>query len=107
MHAPRPGLFITIAAVLLSWSMVELNCFAFEPPIAGTDADAVTPREIIAPEAIAAGNSTILESKVAPIDLASAFRLAGVENPQVQIALTRVTEALAERQLAAAQILPA
>src|SRR5579883_2322882 len=40
------------------------------------------------------------------IDLASALRLAGVENPQILIARQRVVEAMALRQLAAAQILP-
>jgi outer membrane protein TolC len=47
-----------------------------------------------------------LEANVAPIDLFSAFRLVGEQNPQVLIAQQRVTEALALRQLAAAQILP-
>ncbi|HTU26786.1 MAG TPA: TolC family protein [Pirellulales bacterium] len=44
--------------------------------------------------------------EMAPIDLPSALRLAGVENPQIQIAGQRVIQALADRQLAAAQILP-
>ena len=41
-----------------------------------------------------------------PIDLASALQLAGVENPEILIARQRVLEAVAVRQLAAAQILP-
>ena len=40
------------------------------------------------------------------IDLPTALRLAGVANPQIQIARQRVLEALAYRQLAAAQFLP-
>jgi len=48
----------------------------------------------------------VLGSNVTPIDLASAFRLTGEENPQVLIAHERVIEALALRQLAAAQFLP-
>ncbi len=40
------------------------------------------------------------------IDLASALKLAGVENPEILIARQRVLEAVALRQLAAAQILP-
>ena len=40
------------------------------------------------------------------IDLATALRLAGVQNPQLLVARERVTEALAVRQLAAAQALP-
>jgi outer membrane protein TolC len=43
---------------------------------------------------------------VTPIDLASALKLAGVENPEILIARQRVVEAAALRQLAAAQILP-
>ena len=40
------------------------------------------------------------------IDLPSAFRLAGVENPDIYLARQRVIEAVAIRQLAAAQFLP-
>jgi outer membrane protein TolC len=47
-----------------------------------------------------------LTSNVTPIDLMSAFRLVGEQNPQVLIAQQRVIEALALRQLAAAQFLP-
>jgi outer membrane protein TolC len=43
---------------------------------------------------------------VSPIDLPSALRLAGVENPQILIARQRVVASLADRQLTAAQILP-
>ncbi len=57
-------------------------------------------------EDVPPGLPTILGDPVTPIDLASAFRLAGVENPQIQIAIQQVSEALAVRQLAAAQILP-
>ena len=49
---------------------------------------------------------TILKSEVSPIDLNTALRLAGVQNPQVLIAQQRVLEAVALRQLAAAQIIP-
>src|SRR5438552_5950837 len=41
-----------------------------------------------------------------PIDLASALQLAGVQNPEILLARQRVVEAVAQRQLAAAQILP-
>jgi outer membrane protein TolC len=43
---------------------------------------------------------------VTPIDLATALSLAGVQNPELLIAQTRVSEAVAIRQLAAAQFLP-
>lgn len=49
---------------------------------------------------------TILQPGEAPIDLGSALRLAGVENPELLLARTRVSEVVAERQLAAAQLLP-
>ena len=49
---------------------------------------------------------TILAPDELPIDLGSALRLAGVENPELMLARERVTEAAAIRQLAAAQLLP-
>ncbi len=48
----------------------------------------------------------VLEGDIASIDLPSALGLAGVQNPQLLIARQRVVEAMALRQLAAAQILP-
>src|SRR5262249_42621090 len=41
-----------------------------------------------------------------PIDLASALQLAGVQSPELLLARERVDEAVALRQLAAAQFLP-
>jgi outer membrane protein TolC len=49
---------------------------------------------------------TILENQVHPIDLNTALKIAGVQNPQLMIARQRVVEAAAMRQLAAAQFLP-
>lgn len=49
---------------------------------------------------------SILEPNVRPIDLNTALKLAGVQNPQLMIARQRVVEAAALRQLAAVQILP-
>lgn len=48
----------------------------------------------------------LLDLNVTPIDLYSALRLAGEQNPQVLIAQQRVVEAVALSQLAAAQFLP-
>jgi outer membrane protein TolC len=48
----------------------------------------------------------ILDANAAPIDLASALKLAGVQNPEILLARERVVEAVALRQLAAAQLLP-
>lgn len=47
-----------------------------------------------------------LNQNVTPIDLFSALRLAGVQNSQILLAQQRVIEAVALRQLAAAQFLP-
>jgi len=49
---------------------------------------------------------TILGPDVRPIDLNTALRLAGVQNPELNLARQRVVEAAALRQLAAVQILP-
>jgi outer membrane protein TolC len=49
---------------------------------------------------------SLLKDEAKPIDLASALQLAGVQNPEILLARERVTEAVALRQLAAAQILP-
>src|SRR5262245_20711292 len=58
------------------------------------------------PKTVPAGPSTgLLEAQVLPIDLTSALRLAGVQNPQILLAQQRVEEAVAVRQLAAAQLL--
>jgi outer membrane protein TolC len=50
--------------------------------------------------------TTTLDPNFRPIDLGTALRLAGAENPELNIARQRVVEAVALRQLAAAQILP-
>ncbi len=49
---------------------------------------------------------SLLDPNTRPIDLNTALRLAGVQNPQLMIARQRVVEAAALRQLAAAQFLP-
>jgi outer membrane protein TolC len=49
---------------------------------------------------------SILGAEVRPIDLNTALRLAGVENPELNLARQRVVEAAAFRMFAAAQILP-
>ncbi|MGO9599093.1 MAG: TolC family protein [Isosphaeraceae bacterium] len=49
---------------------------------------------------------SILHPEVQPIDLDTALRLAGVQNPEFNLARQRVLEAVAMRQFAAAQFLP-
>ncbi len=48
----------------------------------------------------------LLSEEVRPIDLATALRLAGVQNPELNVARQVVLEAVAARQLAAAHFLP-
>jgi outer membrane protein TolC len=48
----------------------------------------------------------VLNPQTQPIGLGEALRLAGVRNPEIQIAQNRITQEMALRQLAAAQFLP-
>jgi outer membrane protein TolC len=64
----------------------------------GSDA----PQEVTTP----ASPPTILDANVRPLDLNTALRLAGVQNPQLLIARQLVVESAAIRQAAAARILP-
>ena len=65
-------------------------------------AESVGPGEAIDQPAVSAPPNTDGE----PIDLNTALRLAGVQNPELNAARQRVIESVALRQLAAAQILP-
>jgi outer membrane protein TolC len=49
---------------------------------------------------------TILKPEESLIDLGTALKIAGVENPELLLARSRVAEAVAMRQLAVAQLLP-
>jgi outer membrane protein TolC len=53
-----------------------------------------------------ASPASILKMETNPIDLTTALNLAGVQNPDLNIARTRILEAVALRQLAAAYFLP-
>ncbi|HMF10990.1 MAG TPA: TolC family protein, partial [Gemmataceae bacterium] len=53
-----------------------------------------------------AAPATLLAPEKNPIDLASSLQLAGVQNSEILLAREQVTEAVALRQLAAAQYLP-
>src|SRR5579883_1076569 len=85
-----------------------------EPPAAGAPASTALepPRRVERDQPVVLGSEvppsqvrsrTILSAEVRPIDLNTALRLAGVQNPEVLIARQRVLEAVAQRQLAAAQ----
>jgi outer membrane protein TolC len=56
--------------------------------------------------AVPAAPATILGHDESPIDLGTALRLAGADNPELLLARQRVLESTALRQLAAVQILP-
>jgi outer membrane protein TolC len=86
-----------------------------EPPAAATPVPRVAqlpepmPPPPIRPEAprpLPPTPPSILDPNVRDIDLNTALRLAGVQNPQLLIARQRVVEAAALRQLAATFILP-
>jgi outer membrane protein TolC len=72
---------------------------------APTPVDEKAPPPRPAPGAVAAAKS-ILQPGEYPIDLATALRLAGAENPELLRIRARVSEVTAERQYAAAQLLP-
>jgi outer membrane protein TolC len=65
-----------------------------------------TPRALTNGSADGSAPASILPPAMSPIDLASALRLAGAENPELLIALQRVAEADALKLMACAQILP-
>src|SRR5262245_61840522 len=73
-------------------------------PEAGKAPDRATPPARAQPEFPAP--ATVLDPNLAPISLAAALQLAGVQNPELLLARERITEAAALRQLAAAQFLP-
>jgi outer membrane protein TolC len=76
-------------------------------PAAGTAANGPRAVQLAEPPmSVPPSPPTILDPNVRPIDLNTALRLAGVQNPDLLIARQRVVEAAALRQLAAAQFLP-
>jgi outer membrane protein TolC len=89
-----------------AWLLVGLLAAGLTTAAAAADPDTLPrPRSVTPPDA-RAGIPTLLGPDVKLIDLCSALRLAGVQNPEILLARERVVEAVAERQYAAAQILP-
>jgi outer membrane protein TolC len=83
-----------------------IACIAAAGPIARAQApDQPTVLGSAVPPAPPRSRS-ILNREVSPIDLNTALRLAGVQNPDVLVARQRVLEAVAQRQLAVAQLIP-
>ncbi len=81
---------------------------AAEPPVNGQPPAKVggVDKAPLPRPTIDAPPGTILGPDEFPIDLGTALRLAGAENPELLLARQRVVEATAIKQLAAAQILP-
>ena len=97
--APRPG----AARRLPAGGLPALT----SPPGRGDRDRPQVPGDVPSRAALAIPSPpSILGQEVRPIDLNSAFRLAGVENPELNLARQRVLEAAALRMFAAAQILP-
>jgi outer membrane protein TolC len=97
---------IGIAALVAAWLLNEHpSTFALpqEPKPLVTVRPGDADRDKILPPVPLTSN---LDPNFRPIDLGTALRLAGVQNPEVMLARQRVVESVALRQLAAAQILP-
>jgi outer membrane protein TolC len=99
----------------LCWVVLGIACGGADrtsaSPAESPPAQRATVPDAIPPDARASASlppspPSILDPNVQPIDLNTALRLAGVQNPDLLIARQRVVEAEAVRQLAAAQILP-
>ena len=76
------------------------------PPQASDRQQSVAPRSAMATPLAIPSPPSILPGEVRDLDLNTALRLAGAENPELNLARQRIVEAAALRQLAAAQILP-
>jgi outer membrane protein TolC len=88
-------------------SLVVLLLPATGPALAQTKGEALpAPREIRRDYIVPPVPPPLLKEGGRPIDLGSALRLAGVQNPEILLAQEQVRAAIAARQLAAAQILP-
>jgi outer membrane protein TolC len=91
--------------VLLGLAVAWLGVAA-DKPAPKEAAELPAPKKVDVDNLLPAPPPSILPDRLSPIDLASTLRLAGVENPEILLARQRVVEAVALRQLAAAQALP-
>jgi outer membrane protein TolC len=90
--------------------MVLVSAVVAQPPTAAPPknvgpADKSPPGKVSAPLP-PPPPGTILRPGENPIDLGTALKLAGVENPDLLLARERIAEIVAQRQLAVAQLLP-
>ncbi|MDB5313875.1 MAG: Outer rane efflux protein [Gemmataceae bacterium] len=98
----RPGrrVWARMAAGLLGTGLA--SAVAAQPPAADPPTKAAPGKAALPPPP----PGTILQPGEAPMDLGTALRLAGVENPELLLARERIAEVTALRQLAVAQLLP-
>lgn len=108
-----PWLLAILAALEIQGGANQLLAQAAPPGRLPAPAQLSPPRMLAQPEAlprpkdyVPPESPEILEPTFEPIDLASALRLAGVQNPRIQAALARIAEARAYRLLAISQLLP-
>ena len=96
-----------VVAGLIAWPMLAPRFSAAQAPaLAPIPAASIPASSNPAQAELDAGIPSILGPDVRPIDLNTALRLAGAENPELNLARQRVVEGAALRMLAAAQILP-
>src|SRR5579862_2170644 len=91
-------------------ALLAIGCWGSNGPSVAQPPGKEAPKggeKLPAPRQLPPAPSTgLVAGQPAQIDLASALRLAGVQNPEILLAQQRVEEAVALRQLAAAQFLP-
>ncbi|HEY4312693.1 MAG TPA: TolC family protein [Pirellulales bacterium] len=113
-HGSRLARSLAVAIAVLGW-LAPMPAWGVTPtPVVRlVGAAQASEGETIAPpkgtaivEGIVGRQNSLLTEEFAPIDLPVAVRLAGLRNPDLFLARQRVVEAVALRQLAAAQLLP-
>ncbi len=93
-----PGMLAVVTFGLMS--------LAAAPPDQELPPPRAAKKELKEPVQIPGPPASILDPATMPITLPASLKLAGVENPEIQLAQQRVLEAVALSQLAAAQLLP-
>ncbi len=117
MHVNNPIGWIPVWLIAVSFWAVPALCLAQTPqpadvqppgstrlmPLRGSPPRRDGEATVVPPPATP---PTILAREAQPIDLGTALQLANVQNPEFNVARTRILEAAAMRQLAAAYFLP-
>jgi outer membrane protein TolC len=101
----RRSCWRTLAWVLAAWVAADAAPADAVPPAAPTRV--ATLGAPVSPRGEGEPLSCLVGTEEMPVDLGAALKLAGVNNPQILLARQRVVEAVALRQYAAVQFLPA